>query len=36
LAPDAQKSRMIREQIEDYATDNPEMVAGILKGWISE
>jgi flagellar M-ring protein FliF len=36
LAPDAQKSRMIREQIEEYATDNPEMVAGILKGWISE
>jgi flagellar biosynthesis/type III secretory pathway M-ring protein FliF/YscJ len=36
LPPEEQKSRMIREQVEDYAKSNAEEVANILRNWISE
>jgi flagellar M-ring protein FliF len=36
LPVEEQKSRMIKEQVENYAKSNAEDMAGILKNWLSE
>ena len=36
LEPEDQKNKMLREQVEQYATESPETVAEIIKNWLSE
>ncbi|MCA9448546.1 MAG: hypothetical protein KC931_15595, partial [Candidatus Omnitrophica bacterium] len=36
LEPEDQKNKMLRDQIEKYAIDEPESVAQIVKNWLSE
>ena len=36
LAPEEQKNKILREQIEKFAVDEPEVVAQIVKNWLSE
>ena len=36
LEPEDQKNKMLREQVEKYAVEEPESVAQIVKNWLSE
>ncbi len=36
LAPEDQRNKMLRDQIEKFAVEDPEAVAQIVKNWLSE